>query len=423
MVFEQTNVFSISSGPTMASAVGSPFKYSGLPHEDISTFLDELTQYTHVHKLTELQTTYLFKLSLHGEAKTWVRGMPDDMALQPLISSMVTRFQSRNTQLFYIKKLLHACQQTEKTSLLSLLDELKIIAKKGEIPEDVVTTMALTALSDDWEGRICTTQTPGKKLDFNELYRIATIYKNLKPQNNKHYNDSEAFKITTTKNNEHKLNEKWCHLHDTSSHGMSQCYAFSKFKKRFNERKKEYNTEKSVLVCEVDQNEIKKNLNYTTLTFQNNFIIYTKLDKLTYKLKTLVDTGSQITILHYKYKNAFSKSYKTDIRIITANNTQLTNSKYVYGQITINNCKFSATKIYLADLKNYDMIIGSNFILQHFDIIKLQNVKPSKELQTIETKEDVGCLFNPITQKPEVFEKGGGLGSQPPSGDSWATLD
>ncbi|KAM0677905.1 hypothetical protein BDAP_001584 [Binucleata daphniae] len=171
-------LYNKSFDPTIASAAISPFSYHGHSNEDISLFLIEINHYIVVHKLNEEQALYILKLSLQGEANVWVRGIPDDMKYNTSIQNLMTRFQTRNTQLFYIKRLLNACQNRSDRTLLSLLDEHRLSAKKGNITDDVTVTMALISLSDDYEGPIYAAQIPGNRLDWNELYGIANIYKN-----------------------------------------------------------------------------------------------------------------------------------------------------------------------------------------------------------------------------------------------------
>lgn len=163
--------------PTMASAEKTLFSYSGMKNEDLLLFVEKIQQYSTIHNLTERQISYLIRFSLKGIAKTWVRTIPDETQFPTLITLLCQRFQTQESQIYHYRLLNKECQVNEDNNILNYLDKLYLIALKGNINENFLVSLVLSNLTEDWESKIAASQIPGLNIDWKELYRIASIYK------------------------------------------------------------------------------------------------------------------------------------------------------------------------------------------------------------------------------------------------------
>ncbi|KAM0675208.1 hypothetical protein GVAV_001552 [Gurleya vavrai] len=71
----------------------------------------------------------------------------------------------REKTLYFIKRLSNETEDPKDNSILDYMDRLHVLAIQGEIPADVLCTLMLKGLSDDWEGRIQAARRPEADLD------------------------------------------------------------------------------------------------------------------------------------------------------------------------------------------------------------------------------------------------------------------
>lgn len=113
-------------------------------------------------------------------------------------------------------------------------------------------------------------------------------------------------------------------------------------------------------------------------------------------LKTLIDTGLHITIVSAKHKSKFKQIRKPEINVVTANITSLENYGFVYSDIIVQGKIYKKAKIYIADIRNYDMIIGADCIMNYFKNIKVPKKSTNNDKQSIVSSNEVFSRYDPV---------------------------
>lgn len=90
-------------------------------------------------------------------------------------------------------------------------------------------------------------------------------------------------------------------------------------------------------------------------------------------LKCLIDTGAEINLIHQKCVPKETFIYNTAIKVKAANDQPMIVKGMMITDISINDTKFSKVKFYIADLYDYDAILGSEFIQRNIKRINLEN--------------------------------------------------
>ena len=136
-----------------ARTVSSPYKFSSAKSQNPEVFLQDLREFTTAMEYSESQTKIAFKLSLEGEALSWLRSLPVEMNVKELESLFRERFVPSNNAVVCITELAEAVR-SEEESILAFLDRLRGIASRGKLPEDVLLAMTLKALPREMANRL-----------------------------------------------------------------------------------------------------------------------------------------------------------------------------------------------------------------------------------------------------------------------------
>lgn len=157
------NSFVLNNGSTnkdgsnnLATATSSLFKgprFSSEREEDPELFIKEFNEYTTLISATEIQKIILFKNSLDGEAKFWIRSQISGCSLDSLIATFLKRFCSQNKALTAIKKLADA-KMGHNESVLQYLDKMKSVAQSGSIEDIILVAMVLKNIPEEMANSI-----------------------------------------------------------------------------------------------------------------------------------------------------------------------------------------------------------------------------------------------------------------------------
>ncbi|KAM0677712.1 hypothetical protein BDAP_001704 [Binucleata daphniae] len=229
---------------------------------------------------------------------------------------------------------------------------------------------------------------------------------------------------------------QYCKYHGTCNHNSEKCRILKDIKKNgFDIIKKssKINNIETVDSEDTSETNINKdnNLSYSRLKHnvpsifihktknKNPFYITVLIDNK--PVSVLLDTGADVSLMSYDKieEKQMNNLLQDNLIIQTATGEKIETRGY------IPNLKFSYKhknyyiKTYIVNNKNFQTIFGADFLKNN---LKLLGNDTDNFIKTKELKK----LHNLTTEHQEniIFEKySGGLGSQPPSGDSWATLD
>ncbi|ORD99503.1 hypothetical protein A0H76_754 [Hepatospora eriocheir] len=278
---------------------------------------------------------------------------------------------------------------TPSESLLGFLDKASLIAKRGNVEEVVLVSMAITALPTSVQEKI-KLAAHRQIIDFNMVYFICHNI-NFDSLGNEilHFGVNES--SNNCENFINPLQKASNRRASDSSIGDSSrltCFYCGKkrdtrkicYKLKFDRQEKQINELSAHVGKEVDEttNERvnKDNLFYLNQVFQKDFhskaIINVKLNNNI--IHALVDTGVDISIINSKFLMGI-KVLEPDISIKAANGSNIK----IIGMlremnIDIGNYEYKG-KFYVYRNINYDAILGLDFIRKYFAILNLMSKK------------------------------------------------
>jgi len=121
--------------------------------QDPVAFLRSFKEYAAAIGWSDCQKVIAFKLALRGEAGIWLQTQEFNKSLESQEVDFIKRFQPANSIVKCITELAEVVMQPGK-SLLAFLDRMKMIALRGQLPENVLLAMALKALPVEMVNRL-----------------------------------------------------------------------------------------------------------------------------------------------------------------------------------------------------------------------------------------------------------------------------
>lgn len=191
-------------------------------------------------------------------------------------------------------------------SILNYLDRIRVISLQGEIAEEVLVTMALLGLPEHWETRINAARIPGRRLSWDELYRICWIHWNVPAtrvdEQNTHVEtvagvngkDWGKRKPTNKKYQGKERKRKSCHFHQAEGHWTSEC----KELERLRNMKTAHAVEAGVKAK--DGNLIKETFSYSASPITEAVFLVPAILRNGRVAKFLVETGSDVNLVQKK---------------------------------------------------------------------------------------------------------------------------
>ncbi|MGL5706775.1 MAG: hypothetical protein ACRDDF_00695, partial [Aeromonas sp.] len=285
-------------------------------------------------------------------------------------------------------------------SVLDYLDRLKLIADHGKVAEDVLVTMALKGLSEDWEGRITSALQADQHLSWQNLYRIGSTYRNLPPVrkqkveqiNNDQDIHGETFQITKRKKyekrqynrkKEDKAKRKYCFFHEREGHLTSECWELKKLKE--SRGKTNPISTRKIIESENSDESINGKSDYIVFGINSNpFKFKTTYNKRT--IKVLLDTGSDVNVINKTLIEVNEKIYTSDAKLKVANGERLQVIGKVNGievEIMGKSCVIDALVV---DINENLLILGVPFTDKYVAGLKIQNKRLEIEWKLKEIK-------------------------------------
>ncbi|KAM0684834.1 hypothetical protein COBT_003958, partial [Conglomerata obtusa] len=220
--------------------------------------------------------------------------------------------------------------------------------------------------------RIAAAQTPGVDLTWEELYRIASIYRELPVKLRKNEKieqfcyqtsrNSYQFKKTNFKNTTPNFKEpyskyeKWCEVHKTNSHRTAECREVKKLSESIQKKKNESKNVREISDVSVDnENKFleyelnnKKNDCYSHLKYNNKFCtsVYIRNNYI----NALIDTGSELNVLDISLAQKSKSIIKNFFTLKNANKSEIETYGKQNVDIKIGNYVYRNIEVVLADL-------------------------------------------------------------------------
>jgi len=180
-----------------------PYEFESEREQDPIAFLRSFREYAIAIGWSDLQRVVAFKLALKGDAGVWIQKRGSGESLEELEAAFIKRFRPANFRVRCITELAEAAKQPGE-SLRALLDRMKVIALRGELPETVLLAMVLKALPVGMANALAITY---ESLTWETLCQVCSIWM---VTQEKREIASSCFAISRERLEEHAGINKYC---------------------------------------------------------------------------------------------------------------------------------------------------------------------------------------------------------------------
>ncbi|KAF9760574.1 Transposon Ty3-I Gag-Pol polyprotein [Nosema granulosis] len=142
------NMFDNNTSNNLATSTNTLRTFENETKMDPEVFLRNLKEWAHINKWDEERTIYAFRLSMRGEAENWVNSMTEIETLDELVEKFRERFIGKTQVLTVIKDMAKMSYDGAET-VLGFLDKMAGMARRANLPEEVLVALSLNALPDE----------------------------------------------------------------------------------------------------------------------------------------------------------------------------------------------------------------------------------------------------------------------------------
>ncbi len=331
----------LSNNMAMLTNRITPNKFSNAKQMDPDVFLDNMLAYVTAVNCDEKSSLLFFKMSLEGEASTWLQTLPKEISFDDLCHEFRVRWSTKNKTLSAINELADA--KLEKFSdYMCFLDYMVSVGNKGKLPENIIIANILRALPVNI----------GEKILYNEenlsISRLYSFLGNLKIRK-----EEEKIDFCNPILNKDKKTERFCIYCSKKGHTANYCF----------ELKKKFKNKKQNVHCIKKEDEENKKFIYVFL-FNNKLPVRKYIFNQKIELNVLLDTGCYLNLINSKYVRD-SQIKKSKIILKNANSSPIRVLGSVENvSILVEGKEYSPNLIVVEDLC-VDAILGFKFLSEN----------------------------------------------------------
>ena len=362
----------------MATAVKVIPSFSGLPEEDISSWVANASFLISLYSLSEGEAIKVIASCLKGMAFDWLRELltkERDINLARIFAGLEQRFQSRANVTKVAQRFLEDSIPSSSGEFFAMMNDASYLFNRGYMSFDALSDRIISRSPPEIRSAIW--QAASSLRSIFDLSKVVERVVPLAFGKDGLMAAKVKFSVSQASSNTgpRKANNKssfFCHLHGHGSHSSDRCYKL----KEMRLRKKPF---VSNVVADTDSNSgpEEKEMNssypyifpmlYSCVNSKNPF--YTEACVFGLQAKVLIDTGADVSLIPERLvkSSCFSRSFKEEA--FAANGLPIKILGAVYKvPIQISNKEYVIPKALISDQIRF-VILGSDLIFSFPDLL------------------------------------------------------